>query len=89
MSLGEAGAHSRMPPKTIRVYEEIGLIGPVERLALHHVADIHRWIAERPALRGTVAVLLHRCHGDDRAEWPILDELEAHTPRASARDKSL
>lgn len=33
MTIGEAASRSGMPPKTIRFYEEIGLIGPAERLA--------------------------------------------------------
>ncbi|HUZ73784.1 MAG TPA: Cu(I)-responsive transcriptional regulator [Stellaceae bacterium] len=32
MTIGEAASRSGMPPKTIRFYEEIGLIAPAERL---------------------------------------------------------
>lgn len=32
MSIGEAASQSGVPPKTIRYYEEIGLIAPAERL---------------------------------------------------------
>jgi MerR family copper efflux transcriptional regulator len=32
MTIGEAAERSGTPPKTIRYYEEIGLIGPAERL---------------------------------------------------------
>jgi Cu(I)-responsive transcriptional regulator len=130
MSIGEAASRSGVPPKTIRYYEEIGLIAPAERLenryraydnndvqtlrfiqrarnlgfslkevasllslyrdrrrasrdvkrlALAHVAELDRKIAEMKAIRDTVANLAERCHGDQRPECPILDELE--TPR--------
>ncbi len=32
LSIGEAASRSGVPPKTIRYYEEIGLIAPAERL---------------------------------------------------------
>ena len=32
ISIGEAASRSGVPPKTIRYYEEIGLIAPTERL---------------------------------------------------------
>lgn len=127
MSIGEAASQSGVPPKTIRYYEEIGLIGPAERLenryrayddndvqtlrfiqrarslgfslkevasllslyrdrrrasrdvkrlALSHVAELDRKIAEMKAIRDTIADLAERCHGDQRPECPILEELE-------------
>lgn len=130
MTIGEAAARSGMARKTIRFYEQIGLVRPaqrfanqyraykegdvhtlrfvhrartlgfslkdieallslyhdrrrasrdVKRLALQHVADIDRKIAELRALRETVATLAQRCHGDDRPDCPILEELEART----------
>lgn len=128
VTIGEAASRSGMPPKTIRFYEEIGLIGPAERfanhyraysekdvhtlrfihrarnlgfslkdirallslyqdrnrtsrdvkrLALQHVAEVDRRIAELHAVRTALAELAQRCHGDDRPQCPILDELEA------------
>lgn len=130
MTIGEAASRSGMPPKTIRFYEEIGLIEPAERfdnryraysekdvhtllfihrarslgfalkevgellalyrdrrraskdvkrLALAHVAEIDRKIAELTAIRNTVADLARHCRGDQRPECPILEELEAPT----------
>lgn len=127
MSIGEAASQSGVPPKTIRYYEEIGLIAPAERLenryrayddndvqtlrfiqrarslgfslkevasllslyrdrrrasrevkrlALAHVAELDRKISEMKAIRDTIANLAERCHGDQRPECPILDELE-------------
>ncbi len=131
MSIGEAASQSGVPPKTIRYYEEIGLITPAERLenryrayddndvqtlrfiqrarslgfslkevaallslyrdrrrasrdvkrlALAHVAELDRKIAEMKAIRNTIADLAARCHGDQRPECPILEELETPEP---------
>jgi MerR family copper efflux transcriptional regulator len=128
MSIGDAASRSGVPPKTIRYYEEIGLIAPAERLenryraysetdvqtlrfiqrarslgfplkevgellalyrdrrrhardvkrlALAHVAELDRKIAELTAIRNTIADLAERCHGGQRPECPILEELEA------------
>ncbi|MBU6464583.1 MAG: Cu(I)-responsive transcriptional regulator [Bradyrhizobium sp.] len=131
MSIGEAASQSGVPPKTIRYYEEIGLITPAERLenryrayddndvqtlrfiqrarslgfslkevaallslyrdrrrasrdvkrlALAHVAELDRKIAEMKAIRNTIADLAARCHGDQRPECQILEELETPEP---------
>lgn len=128
MTIGEAASRSGVPPKTIRFYEEIGLIAPAERrenryrsydetavqmlrfisraralgfglkevadlltlyrdrrrashdvkrLALQHVAELDAKIAELTAIRDVIAALAERCHGDDRPDCPILDELGA------------
>jgi Cu(I)-responsive transcriptional regulator len=52
----------------------------VKRLALDHVATLDRKIAELAAIRRSLADLADRCHGDDRPECPILDELDAPRP---------
>ena len=126
MTIGEAASSSGMPTKTIRFYENIGLIRParrlpnqyraysekdvhtlrfihrarnlgfpleeirtllalyqdrrresreVKRIALRQVAQVDRRIAELTAIRTAIAELAERCHGDDRPECPILDEL--------------
>jgi MerR family copper efflux transcriptional regulator len=128
MTIGEAASRSGVPPKTIRFYEEAGIIAratrgenryrtysdadvqtlrfiqrarglgfslkevadllalyrnrrrasrEVKKLALQHVADLNRKIAEMTAIRDTIAGLAKHCHGDERPECPILDELEA------------
>jgi Cu(I)-responsive transcriptional regulator len=130
MSIGEAASRSGVPAKTIRYYEEAGIIArasrdenryraysetdvqtlrfiaharslgfslkdvrallslyrdrrraskEVKRLALKHVADLDRKIAELTAIRKAIADLARRCHGDQRPECPILDELGAPT----------
>jgi Cu(I)-responsive transcriptional regulator len=128
VTISEAAARSGVPPKTIRYYEEIGLVAPAERLdnryrayndndirtlrfinrarslgfslkevgellalyrdrgraskdvkrlAIAHIAELDRKIAELTAIRGVIAELAERCQGDDRPECPILDELDA------------
>jgi MerR family copper efflux transcriptional regulator len=47
----------------------------VKRIALAHAADLDRRIAEMQAMQRTLVHLAHGCHGDDRPECPILDEL--------------
>lgn len=131
MTIGEAASRSGMPPKTIRFYEEIGLIGPAERLAnryraydeqdiqrlrfihrarglgfslpdvgkllalyqdrrrasrdvkrlaLAQIAQIDRKLAELITIRNALAKLAQRCHGDQRPNCPILEDLESHDP---------
>ncbi len=52
----------------------------VKRLALAHVAELDRKIAELAALRYTIAELARRCHGDQRPECPILKEFADIAP---------
>ena len=47
----------------------------VKTLARRHVAEVERRIAELDALRRTLVDLAERCHGDDRPDCPILDDL--------------
>jgi MerR family copper efflux transcriptional regulator len=125
MNIGDVAALSGLPPKTIRYYEDIGLIRPergangyrafseadlhrlaflgrarslgfsieacrgllalyadpvrasadVKQMAEAHLGEIDRKIAELQGLRGTLAHLVHRCHGDDRPDCPILADL--------------
>ena len=126
MRIGEAARRSGMAAKTIRFYEEAGLIAPaprtgsgyrefshddvrrlkfihrardlgfsvaevgrllslwsdrerasadVKRLALEHVARVETKMAELHQMRDAILHLAERCHGDDRPECPILDEL--------------
>jgi MerR family transcriptional regulator, copper efflux regulator len=127
MTIGLAAARSGVPPKTIRFYEEAGIIKPaargenryraygdadvhtlrfviardasasrsktlqrswtstkrasrdVKKLALEHVAEIDRRIAELTGIRDTIGALAKQCRGDHRPECPILDDLVAAT----------
>ncbi|MGE0231750.1 MAG: Cu(I)-responsive transcriptional regulator [Flavobacteriaceae bacterium] len=127
-SIGEVAAATGLPAKTIRYYEDIGLVSPargengyrafgprdvdmlkflgrarslgfsiedcrklvslyedrgrssadVRRLAQQRIADIDRKLAELKGLRATLATLAKACHGDDRPDCPILDDLSGH-----------
>lgn len=125
MNIGEAEKHSGLPAKTIRYYEEIGLVRPgraengyrdyaeqdlhqlrflqrarglgfsvndcrtllslyqdtgrvsadVKAIAEAHLSDIDRKLGELETLRAALTTLIHACHGDDRPDCPILDDL--------------
>lgn len=125
MNIGEISVQSGLPAKTIRYYEDIGLVEParkangyrefresdlhklaflrrarslgfsidqcrdliglyedrtrssahVKRLAAAHLQKIETKIAELQGMHDTLAELVERCHGDDRPDCPILDEL--------------
>lgn len=47
----------------------------VKRLALGHIADLDAKIDEMRSMRAALADLAAHCHGDDRPECPILDDL--------------
>jgi len=47
----------------------------VKVIALRHIDDIDRKIAELETLRDTLNDLATRCLGDDRPDCPILDDL--------------
>ena len=49
--------------------------GDVKRIALNHMADLDRRIAEMEAMKRTLSSLASCCHGDQRPDCPILDEL--------------
>jgi len=47
----------------------------VKRLAQSHVDELAEKIAEMQAMQRTLQDLARRCHGDDRPECPILEDL--------------
>lgn len=126
MNIGAAAALSGVPAKTIRYYEDIGLVRPAPRtgggyraygdddvhflrfvrrarslgftvnecrqlldlyrnphrasaevkaLTMRRIAEIDRKMAELAAMRSTLLGLAENCHGDDRPECPIIEEL--------------
>jgi Cu(I)-responsive transcriptional regulator len=135
MNIGEVAARSGLPSKTIRYYEDIGLIRPqrsgngyrafresdlhkliflgraralgfsiedcrallglyedetresaqVKAIAAQHLATIDRKIAELRTMRDTLSHLMEACHGDDRPDCPILDDLAGGSDEAGAR----
>lgn len=125
MNIGDAAKRSKLPSKTIRYYEEIGLVTPTrsengyrdysgsdvqrltflqrarslgftidecrELLSLYDdryrasadvkaitrlkIEEIDRKIAELESLKMTLQTLMAACHGDDRPDCPIIDDL--------------
>ena len=49
----------------------------VRRIAQTHIRDLDAKIEELQAMRRTLEQLVHTCHGDDRPECPILEDLAA------------
>ncbi|MCM2316287.1 MAG: Cu(I)-responsive transcriptional regulator [Thermoanaerobaculia bacterium] len=47
----------------------------VRKVALDHVAELDTKIREMEAMKRTLETLAAHCHGDDRPECPILDDL--------------
>lgn len=47
----------------------------VRRIAAAHVDDLTRRIDAMQAMRRALSALVASCHGDDRADCPILDDL--------------
>lgn len=51
----------------------------VRRIAKKHEEDLAQRIAAMQAMQRTLQHLIHCCHGDDRPDCPILDDLAAGT----------
>ena len=47
----------------------------VKKVAQQHVDDLEQKIREMEAMKRTLRHLVDHCHGDDRPECPILDDL--------------
>jgi len=47
----------------------------VKSLALEKIDEVDRKIAELQTMRDTLAALARTCHGDNRPECPIMDDL--------------
>ncbi len=125
VNIGEAARSAGLPSKTVRYYEEIGIVrsmrsgngyrvydekgirklqflsrarrlgfsledcrvllslyedkerssADVREVALRHLSDIDRKIAELTSLRATITELVESCHGDHRPDCPILKDL--------------
>jgi len=125
MNINTAAQESGLPTKTVRYYDEIGLVqaaraangyrdygeaevhklrflgrarglgfslddcrqllslyedrkrasADVKRIAQSKIAEIETKLTELNAMRSTLSSLVNSCHGDDRPDCPILDEL--------------
>ncbi len=135
MNIGEAAKQSGLTTKTIRFYEDIGLVpaagrdpngyrrygerevnqlrfvhrarslgftveecrellalygdrerasADVKALAVARIQDIERKIEELEAMKATLEHLAERCHGDERPNCPILEDL-ASSPADAER----
>ena len=47
----------------------------VREVAKRHVSEIERRLEEMESVRQTLMQLIHKCHGDDRPDCPILQDL--------------
>jgi MerR family copper efflux transcriptional regulator len=57
----------------------------VQKLARQYIAELDQDIAKLQSIRGQLQHLSHCCHGNDRPECPILDDLaKAASPSAKA-----
>lgn len=54
--------------------------GEVKKLAQAHADELGRKIAEMQAMQRSLNDLAQRCHGDDRPDCPILDDLARPEP---------
>ena len=127
MNIGDVAARSGLPPKTIRYYEDIGLVKPprsengyrtfreqelhklaflgraralgfsiedcrallqlyedesrtsaeVKEIAMSHLQEIDRKVADLKEMRNTLSHLIEACAGDHRPDCPILESLGA------------
>ena len=50
----------------------------VKSIALKHKNELEKKLKEIQAMLGTLNNLVEHCHGDDRPDCPILDELDCH-----------
>ena len=56
----------------------------VKRIAQQHVDELAQRIQAMQAMQRSLRQLLHHCHGDERPECPILDDLANHRNDMSA-----
>jgi len=57
----------------------------VKRIAEARMRELEARIADLESMRRTLAQLAHACHGDDRPNCPILDDLSVPRPPAAVR----
>ncbi len=55
----------------------------VKDMALEHICEIDRKVAELRSMRDTLLDLTERCHGDDRPDCPILDGIAGAAEQTS------
>lgn len=60
----------------------------VKDLAQRHVDELERKIAEMQAMVRSLKHLARHCHGDDRPECPILDDLAFSSQKSEVRSQN-
>jgi Cu(I)-responsive transcriptional regulator len=55
----------------------------VKRIAQKHVVELTQRIEAMQAMQRTLTDLLHHCHGDERPDCPILDDLAGNCCRTA------
>jgi len=58
--------------------------GKVKQLTLEHIRELDEKIREMQAMKATLEHLAKHCHGDDRPDCPILEELASPKPTVHA-----
>ena len=81
-SMKEIGTLVGLWRNRVRTSEE------VKKLAIRHMRHLDEKIGELQAMRDTLAHLAQHCHGDERPDCPILDDLASDHERSAARRKS-
>ena len=59
----------------------------VKALALAHVADLNKRIAALQSMMVAVEKLAEHCHGEDRPECPIIDDLSGQLSAEAGRKR--
>ncbi len=59
--------------------------GDVRRVAQQHIAELNQKITELQGMRRTLERLIQHCHGDNRPDCPILDDLAGASPQKAAQ----
>lgn len=59
----------------------------VKRVAQRHVLALERKLEELETMRSTLQHLIHCCHGDDRPDCPILEDLGRAEPGPVAGER--
>ena len=60
----------------------------VKRIASKHVAALDKRIAALQAMQRTLSHLANHCHGDERPECPILDDLAGSDAKSASNGRS-
>ena len=84
MPSGEAEAHvDILLPQHQIIFNEVAADADAARakaLALEHSAELQARIADMQAMQRALQSLARDCHGDQRPECPILDDLAGTPP---------